>query len=75
MAQAAGTAADVVGFSLDLLTSSGTNPSIPSAKLSSLRFLGNVTLVERPIRSESLLSAVETALRARASANMKCAIS
>ena len=52
-------------FPLILLTSSGTNPSIPSAKLSSLRFLGNVTLVERPIRSESLLSAVETALRAR----------
>lgn len=50
-------------FPLIILTSSGTNPSI--AKLSSLRFLGNVTLVERPIRSESLLSAVETALRAR----------
>jgi signal transduction histidine kinase len=52
-------------FPLIVLTSSGTNPSIPSAKLSSVRFLGNVTLVERPIRSESLLSAVETAMRAR----------
>jgi signal transduction histidine kinase len=52
-------------FPLIILTSSGTNPSIPSARLSSLRFLGNVTLVERPIRSESLLSAVETTLRAR----------
>jgi signal transduction histidine kinase len=52
-------------FPLIVLTSSGTNDSGPSAKATSLRFLGNVTLVERPIRSESLLSAVETALRAR----------
>lgn len=49
-------------FPLILLTTSGTSTSAQSAKL---RFLGNVTLVERPIRSESLLSAVETALRAR----------
>jgi len=52
-------------FPLILLTSSGTSASVASARLTSLRFLGNVTLVERPIRSESLLSAVETALRAR----------
>jgi signal transduction histidine kinase len=52
-------------FPLIVLTSAGTSVSVPSTKLSSLRFLGNVTLVERPIRSESLLSAVETALRAR----------
>ncbi|HEY2914479.1 MAG TPA: ATP-binding protein, partial [Candidatus Angelobacter sp.] len=52
-------------FPLIVLTSAGTSATIASAKLSSLRFLGNVTLVERPIRSESLLSAVETALRAR----------
>lgn len=52
-------------FPLILLTSSGTSATVQSAKLNSLRFLGNVTLVERPIRSESLLSAVETALRAR----------
>jgi signal transduction histidine kinase len=50
---------------LIILTSAGTSATVPSAKLNSLRFLGNVTLVERPIRSESLLSAVETALRAR----------
>lgn len=52
-------------FPLILLTSLGTSPTVPSAKLNSLLLLGNVTLVERPIRSESLLSAVETALRAR----------
>jgi signal transduction histidine kinase len=52
-------------FPLIVLTSSGTSASAPSAKLSSLRLLGNVTLVERPLRSESLLSAVETAMRAR----------
>lgn len=52
-------------FPLIVLTSSGTSASVASARLSSLRLLGNVTLVERPIRSESLLSALETALRAR----------
>ena len=52
-------------FPLIVLTSAGTSATVASPKLSSLRFLGNVTLVERPIRSESLLSAVETALRAR----------
>jgi signal transduction histidine kinase len=52
-------------FPLIILTNSGTSATIPSAKLNSLRLLGNVTLVERPIRSENLLSAIETALRAR----------
>jgi signal transduction histidine kinase len=33
--------------------------------LAALRVLGNVTLVERPIRFETLLSAVEAAMRAR----------
>lgn len=36
-----------------------------AAGLAALRLLGNVTLVERPIRFESLLSAVEAAMRAR----------
>jgi signal transduction histidine kinase len=34
-------------------------------RLAELRTLGNVTLVERPIRSENLLSAIESAMRAR----------
>lgn len=51
-------------FPLIVLTGSGGS-SASSPKLAELRNMGNVTLVERPIRSESLLSAVETAMRAR----------
>ena len=46
-----------------LISASGAGVS-PSG-LAALRVLGNVTLVERPIRFESLLSAVEAAMRAR----------
>lgn len=52
-------------FPVIILTSSNRVDSSSSAQLSFLRRLGNVTLVERPIRSESLLSAVESAMRAR----------
>ena len=51
-------------FPLIVLTGSGGS-SASSPKLEELRNIGNVTLVERPIRSESLLSAVESAMRAR----------
>jgi signal transduction histidine kinase len=51
-------------FPLIVLTGSGGS-SASSPKLAELRNIGNVTLVERPIRSESLLSAVESAMRAR----------
>jgi signal transduction histidine kinase len=51
-------------FPLIVLTGSGES-WVPSPYLAELRNLGNVTLVERPIRSESLLSAVESAMRAR----------
>lgn len=46
-----------------LLTAAGGAPS--AARSRALRRYGNMTLLERPLRSESLLSAVETALRAR----------
>lgn len=52
-------------FPLIILTGSSGYGSTSPAKLSFLRQLGNVTLVERPIRSENLLSAVESAMRAR----------
>ncbi|MFL6437618.1 MAG: sensor histidine kinase [Terriglobales bacterium] len=52
-------------FPVIILTSSNGANSSSSAQLSFLRRLGNVTLVERPVRSESLLSAVESAMRAR----------
>jgi signal transduction histidine kinase len=48
-----------------ILTISGDPESSSPAQLSFLRGLGNVTLVDRPIRSENLLSAVESAMRAR----------
>lgn len=49
-----------------IILTSSSNGEIPSpAQLSFLRKLGNVTLVERPIHSETLLSAVESAMRAR----------
>jgi signal transduction histidine kinase len=50
-------------FPLIILT--GSHGLSVSSRLSLLRQLGNVTLVERPIRSENLLSAVDSALRAR----------
>jgi signal transduction histidine kinase len=52
-------------FPLIVLTGSGAHSTFSPARLASLRNLGNVTLVERPIRSEILLSAVESAMRAR----------
>ena len=49
-----------------IVLTSSINGELPSpAQLSFLRKLGNVTLVERPIHSETLLSAVESAMRAR----------
>lgn len=51
-------------FPLIVLTGSGETWT-SSPHLAELRSLGNVTLVERPSRSESLLSAVESAMRAR----------
>lgn len=51
-------------FPFIVLTGSGEN-ALSSPKLARLRNMGNVTLVERPVRSESLLSAVESAMRAR----------
>jgi signal transduction histidine kinase len=51
-------------FPLIVLTGTGVAATSP-ARLASLRDLGNVTLVERPIRMETLLSAVESAMRAR----------
>lgn len=51
-------------FPLIVLTGSGES-WVPSPYVAELRSLGNVTLVERPIRSDSLLSAVESAMRAR----------
>lgn len=51
-------------FPVIVLTRSSSAESSP-AQLTFLRKLGNVTLVERPIRSETLLSAVESAMRAR----------
>jgi DNA-binding response OmpR family regulator len=48
-----------------LISPSRGEPTSP-AGLSALRLLGNVTLVERPIRFETLLSAVEAAMRAHA---------
>jgi signal transduction histidine kinase len=52
-------------FPLIVLISSTRGPAMSPAGLAALRELGNVTLVERPIRFESLLSAIEAALRAR----------
>jgi len=48
-----------------ILTSSVKGETPSAAQLSFLRKLGNVTLVERPIHTETLLSAVESAMRAR----------
>jgi signal transduction histidine kinase len=51
-------------FPLIVLIGSGES-WVPSPYLAELRHGGNVTLVERPVRSDSLLSAVESAMRAR----------
>src|ERR1041385_596180 len=51
-------------FPLMILISPSGGGASP-ARLAALRELGNVTLVERPIRFESLLSAVEATMRAR----------
>ena len=51
-------------FPLIVLISAAAGGMVP-AGLANLRSLGNVTLVERPIRFETLLSAVEAAMRAR----------
>jgi signal transduction histidine kinase len=52
-------------FPLIILISPSRGEPVPPSGLAALRVLGNVTLVERPIRFESLLSAVEAAVRAR----------
>ncbi|HEY1938942.1 MAG TPA: hybrid sensor histidine kinase/response regulator [Candidatus Angelobacter sp.] len=52
-------------FPLIVLTATGSITTFSTARLAALRNLGNVTLVERPIRMEILLSAVESAIRAR----------
>lgn len=52
-------------LTVDGLTGDGLNTAFSPAKLSALRDLGNVTLLERPVGSQSLLSAVEAAMRAR----------
>jgi len=52
-------------FPLIVLISQARGATASPAGLTVLRELGNVTLVERPIRFESLLSAVEAAMRAR----------
>jgi signal transduction histidine kinase len=53
-------------FPLVLLTHVDHGGGVSPAKMAALRRLGNVTLLERPVVSESLLSAVQAALRARA---------
>ncbi len=52
-------------FPLIVLTAQGGSSVTSPSNAALLRSLGNVTLVERPIRVESLLSAVESAMRAR----------
>lgn len=52
-------------FPLIVLISPTRGEAVSPAGLAALRLLGNVTLVERPIRFETLLSAVEAAMRAR----------
>jgi len=52
-------------FPLIILISPARGEAVSTTGLAALRLLGNVTLVERPIRFESLLSAVEAAMRAR----------
>jgi signal transduction histidine kinase len=52
-------------FPLIILTGAAAANEVFPTKAASLRNLGNVTLLERPIRSEILLSALESAMRAR----------
>ena len=48
-----------------LLTSGGSESPVNTEGLASLGAIGNVTLIERPVRMMTLLSAIKTALRAR----------
>jgi signal transduction histidine kinase len=52
-------------FPLIILISPARGEPTSPGGLSAVRLLGNVTLLERPIRFETLLSAVEAAMRAR----------
>lgn len=52
-------------FPLIILTGQSSEREISSGRLAALRQLGNVTLLDRPVRSEGLLSAVQAAMRAR----------
>ena len=52
-------------FPLIVLTGVESDGAFSSKKLANVRSLGNVTLLERPLHHESLLSAVHAALRAR----------
>jgi len=52
-------------FPLIILTGYSLDPEISAEKLAALRALGNVTLLERPVHTQGLLSAVHAALRAR----------
>jgi signal transduction histidine kinase len=49
-------------FPLIILTGLGVSGS---SKLAALRRMGNITLLERPVRTESLLSAIHAAVKAR----------
>jgi signal transduction histidine kinase/ActR/RegA family two-component response regulator len=48
-----------------LLTSGGSESSVNDESLASLGAIGNVSLIERPVRMMTLLSAIKAALRAR----------
>ena len=48
-----------------LLTSGGSESPVNTESLASLGAIGNVNLIERPVRMMTLLSTVKTALRAR----------
>lgn len=52
-------------FPLIILTQPALGDEVFPSRAAALRNLGNVTLLERPLRSEILLSAVESAMRAR----------
>lgn len=52
-------------FPLIILTQPAVGDEVFPSRAAALRNLGNVTLLERPLRSEILLSAVESAMRAR----------
>src|SRR5689334_24796852 len=52
-------------FPLIILTQPAVGDEVFPSRAAALRNLGNVTLLERPLRPEILLSAVESAMRAR----------